>query len=65
MAGIQVTKLVDVIPKLEDEKPLEHLISIVDKLEPQINEDSKEMFLIIVESRRVLKSIHVIKGNHF
>lgn len=61
-AAISITDLVEVIPKVSDEKSLEHFIAIVDNLTTQVPEEQLPMFLIVVKSRIIGKAFQAIKG---
>lgn len=60
--AISITDLVEVIPKVSDEKTLEHFISIVDNLTTQVPAAQMPIFLIVIKSRIIGKAFQAIKG---
>lgn len=63
--AFSLTNLSEVIPKVTDEKSLEHFVFTVDNLVSEITELQKPLFLVIVKSRIVGKAYQAIKGKTF
>lgn len=59
---LTTTQLIDIIPKCSDEKSLEHFITTVEALQPQVGNAGTPIFLVVIKAKIVGKAFNVIKG---